>query len=117
MNLVAFGPSVGVCEVKFIGRTHHGIRGNARNEPANGGREARGGAARQLETNEMASLGRNQDGHQSHTSTAGLTAPVRLNADKYTGRERQRVKDLPAALKLLVDPPHACYSAQDDSLR
>jgi hypothetical protein len=63
--------------------THHGVCGNARNEPANGGREARGGAARQLETNEVTSLGRNQDGHHSHTSTAGLTAPVRLNADKF----------------------------------
>ncbi len=44
---------------------------------ANGGREARGAAARQLETKVMASLGHNQNGDRSRKSTAGLTAPVR----------------------------------------
>jgi hypothetical protein len=44
---------------------------------ANGGREARDAAARRLETEVMASLGHNQDGDRSRTSTAGLTAPVR----------------------------------------
>ncbi len=44
---------------------------------ANGGREARGGAAVQRDTNENGSIGHNRDGHGSRESTAGLTAPVR----------------------------------------
>ena len=45
---------------------------------ANGGREARGGAAIQLNTNENGVLRHDRDGYRSHESTAGLTAPVRL---------------------------------------
>ncbi len=49
---------------------------------ANGGREARGSAATQLDPNEKGRLSQNQDGGGSRESTAGLTAPVRAEPSR-----------------------------------
>ncbi len=52
------------------------VRGNARNEQANGGREARGGAARHFERY----LEHKLDVDRSCTPIAGFTAPVRRSS-------------------------------------